>query len=58
MALKWNNDTPENFRFSLKFPQKITHDNRLDYEKSKEVLNEFFLGLEPLKEKIKRNNFV
>lgn len=52
MALKWNNDTPKHFRFSLKFPQKITHDNRLDFEKSKEILNEFFLGLEPLKEKI------
>ena len=52
VALKWNNETPENFRFSLKFPQKITHENKLNYEKSKEILNEFFLGLEPLKRKI------
>ena len=53
MAIKWNSETPENFRFSLKFPQKITHENRLNYEKSKEILGEFFFGLEPLKQKIK-----
>lgn len=53
MALKWNNETPDNFGFSLKFPQKITHENKLDYEKSKDILKEFFLGLEPLKGKIK-----
>jgi len=53
MALKWNKETPENFRFSLKFPQKITHEYRLNYEKSREVLDKFFLGLEPLKQKIR-----
>ena len=53
MTLKWNNTTPENFLFSLKFPQKITHEHRLKYDKSKETLNEFFLGIEPLKQKIK-----
>lgn len=42
MTLKWNNEVQENFKFSLKFPQKITHDNRLDFEKSKETLNKFF----------------
>jgi len=52
MSSKWNIETPERFRFSLKFPQKITHENRLNYEKSKETLKEFFVGLEPLKQKI------
>ena len=42
MSAKWNMETPERFRFSLKFPQKITHENRLNYEKSKETLKEFF----------------
>jgi len=52
MSAKWNKETPSSFRFSLKFPQMITHENKLDYDKSKEVLHSFFSGLEPLKEKI------
>ena len=52
MATKWNADTPDSFRFSLKFPGKITHENKLDFESSKEILNAFFSGLESLKKKI------
>lgn len=52
MAAKWNAETPDSFRFSLKFPGEITHENKIDYESSKETLNAFFSGLEPLKEKI------
>lgn len=52
MAQKWFNETPNHFRFSLKFPQKITHEHKLDYEKSKDILTGFFSGLEPLKQKI------
>ena len=51
-ARKWSNETPKSFRFSLKIPQIITHENRLDYGRSKEALASFFSGLEPLKDKI------
>lgn len=53
VASKWNDETPKDFSFSLKFPQKITHDHRLDYGGSKEFLTRFLSGLEPLKEKIR-----
>lgn len=53
VAHKWNRETPKDFEFSLKFPQKITHKYRLDYDNSKHILTEFFSGLEPLKEKIR-----
>jgi len=52
MALKWYNETPDNFVFTLKFPREITHYHKLEYEKSKNVINSFFSGLEPLKKKI------
>jgi len=52
VAQKWNKEVQDNFKFSFKFPKKFTHDNRLDFERSKDILNEFFLGLEPLKKKI------
>jgi len=53
MASKWDKETLYNFRFSLKFPQTITHENKLEFEKSRDELNRFFSGLEPLKHKIK-----
>lgn len=52
MARKWNIETPDDFWFSLKFPKTITHDNRLDPEKSQKDLMNFFTGLYPLKKKI------
>lgn len=52
LARKWYLDTPMDFKFSLKFPRIITHDNKLDFSKSKEVFTRFFSNLEPLKSKI------
>ncbi len=49
---KWNNETPNNFKFSLKFPKSITHEARLDYNKCKNELVQFLPSLEPLKQKI------
>jgi uncharacterized protein YecE (DUF72 family) len=45
----WKDKTPEDFRFALKFPKAITHDNKL-HEVSK-YLYPFFYALEPLVEK-------
>ena len=53
VASKWNDETPKDFGFSLKFPQKITHDYKLDYDSSREALAQFLSGLEPLQEKIR-----
>lgn len=50
---KWNTETPDSFEFSFKFPQKITHEHRLEYKSSKKVLAEFLSGLEPLRAKIR-----
>ena len=52
IAQKWYSETPENFQFTLKFPQTITHEGKLEYEKCKDELTRFFSGLEPLKSKI------
>jgi len=50
MTKKWFADTPDNFRFTAKFPKKITHDQRLkDVEKT---VDEFLDSMEPLKTKI------
>lgn len=52
ITAKWNNDTPNNFQFSFKFPKSITHEARLDYNKSKNEITQFLSRLEPLKQKI------
>ena len=52
ITAKWNRDTPNNFRFSLKFPKSITHEARLDYNKSKNEIIQFLSNIEPLKQKI------
>lgn len=50
MTRKWNSETPENFRFTAKFPRSVTHELRLEnFEKD---LDEFFYALQPLKQKI------
>lgn len=49
---KWNNDTPCDFRFTLKFPKSITHDSRLNFEKCRDDYHSFIINLEPLKQKI------
>ena len=45
----WFNKTPENFRFTAKFPKTITHDKRLK-DVSRE-LEYFFQSMLPLREK-------
>lgn len=52
ITAKWNQDTPSDFRFSLKFPKQVTHEAKLDYEKCKDELRNFFSVLNPLKSKI------
>ena len=52
VARKWYSETPQDFRFSLKIPGIITHENKLDFITSREVLTRFFSNLEPLKSKI------
>ena len=49
---KWNEDTPPNFRFTMKFPRVLTHENRLSLEKCHDSFHSFIVNLEPLKEKI------
>jgi uncharacterized protein YecE (DUF72 family) len=50
MVKNWNKRTPENFRFTAKFPKIITHDKRLK-DVSNE-LNHFFQSMLPLADKI------
>src|SRR5919106_2689242 len=51
MVKNWYNRTPENFRFTVKFPKVITHDKRLsDFDEDQ--LNYFFESISKLKEKL------
>jgi uncharacterized protein YecE (DUF72 family) len=51
MVKNWYNRTPNNFRFTAKFPKIITHDKRLsDFDE--EQLNYFFESISELKEKL------
>jgi uncharacterized protein YecE (DUF72 family) len=51
MVKNWYNRTPENFRFTAKFPKIITHDKRLsDFDGNQ--LNYFFESISELKEKL------
>ena len=49
MVKNWSSGTPENFRFTAKFPKVITHDKRL--KNVDRELELFFQGLDPLKSK-------
>ena len=50
MVRNWAMRTPENFRFTAKFPKVITHDKRFtDVEKE---LNRFYEAMLPLKDKL------
>ncbi|MFQ5941761.1 MAG: DUF72 domain-containing protein [Nitrososphaerales archaeon] len=49
MVRKWARTTPENFRFTAKFPKVITHDKRL--ENVDRELDEFLQAIVPLNEK-------
>jgi uncharacterized protein YecE (DUF72 family) len=46
----WNKRTPDNFRFTVKFPKVITHDKRL--MNAEKELSLFYVRMEPLKGKI------
>src|SRR5919106_3440873 len=51
MVKNWYNRTPENFRFTAKFPKVITHDKRLtDFDEDQ--LSYFFESISELKEKL------
>lgn len=47
---RWHDDTPENFRFTAKFPKIITHEKRLN-DVSSDVFS-FLTALTPLHQKI------
>ena len=49
-TIGWNKLTPDNFRFTAKFPRVITHDNRLGGPPSD--LETFFEMMKPLKDKL------
>ena len=51
MVKNWYKSTPENFRFTAKFPKIITHDKRLS-NFDEDQLNYFFESISELKEKL------
>ena len=51
MVKNWYNRTPENFRFTAKFPKVITHDRRLS-NIDEDQLKYFFESISELKEKL------
>jgi uncharacterized protein YecE (DUF72 family) len=51
MVKNWYKRTPENFRFTAKFPKVITHDKRL-LNFDEDQLNSFFESISELKEKL------
>ena len=50
MVKNWNNSTPDNFRFTAKFPKIITHEKR--FKNVQKDLELFYERMEPLKDKI------
>ena len=50
MVKNWNKRTPDNFRFTAKFPKVITHDKR--FKNVEKELSLFYETMEPLKDKI------
>ena len=51
MVKNWYNRTPDNFRFTAKFPKNITHDKRLS-DLDEDQLDYFFESISELKEKL------
>lgn len=51
MVKNWYDRTPENFRFTAKFPKVITHDKRL-FDFDEDQLTYFFDSISELKEKL------
>ena len=50
MVRNWNKRTPDNFRFTAKFPKIITHDKK--FKKVERQLELFYKRMQPLKEKL------
>lgn len=50
MTMRWAYVTPDNFRFTAKFPQVVTHDTRLGG--GAQDLHEFFEVMKPLERKL------
>jgi uncharacterized protein YecE (DUF72 family) len=50
MVKNWNRRTPDNFRFTAKFPKVITHDKR--FENVEKELSLFYETMAPLKDKM------
>jgi uncharacterized protein YecE (DUF72 family) len=50
MVENWNKRTPDNFRFTAKFPKIITHEKR--FKNVEKELELFYERMEPLKEKL------
>lgn len=50
MTKKWSLSTPKEFRFTAKFPGKITHEHKL--QNVKPYVSEFLRAMNPLKEKL------
>jgi uncharacterized protein YecE (DUF72 family) len=50
MVKNWNKRTPDNFRFTAKFPKVITHDKR--FKNVEKELDLFYQRMEPLKDKL------
>ena len=49
---RWCDETPDDFRFSLKAPQKVTHFAKLKGEECKETIETFFEAVAGLGEKL------
>jgi len=50
MVSSWNRRTPENFRFTAKFPKVITHEKR--FKNVEKELSLFYETIEQLRDKI------
>jgi len=50
MTIKWATVTPDNFRFTAKFPKELTHEKKLAATPSE--LEFFFESMRPLKDKL------
>jgi len=50
MISSWNRRTPENFRFTAKFPKVITNEKR--FKNVEKELSLFYETIEPLRDKI------
>lgn len=50
MVKNWNRRTPDNFRFTAKFPNILTHDKK--FKNKENYLELFYKRMESLKEKI------